>query len=749
MIAWLAVLLGLDSAWGQSPPTLTTPPDPLQGPARGTIPLRLTLSTSGAVSEVRVLTSSGDPALDARARSRARTLRFTPALDEEGRPIAVVLTLEWPIRGPEAPGGDASRTMLELVVVGERETLPRPAVTLDDIRFLPGSGGDIVRAVQNLPGVARPPFGLGQLLIRGTAPEDSAFYLDGVRIPSVFHFGGLSTVLNADLLKDATLFASNYSARYGRSLGGVVDLALDDRPPRASRGYASVDLFQATAFGQVGLPRATITASVRRSYIDAILQPILPSFVEQTVRAPRFFDAQGRVLLHGDRNTVDSMVLASNDAFAVFGEEDDAPIVSIQAGFVKGRFRLRSVGSQPWQREIAVLLGPEWQTLELEDDGIAQEVGFVGNGRIEVTRDWPELFARFGTDIGVRTQRWAFDVPTFGDPDDGSGLSLEPAVYAELTGRAERWAWRLGLRGDLQLATLDGDEDGDTAEATAPRVRLAGALDPRALVRFQPTDSAAISLSAGRFSQFPTLRQLEPLASADLGPQTAIQLAATWEQRLLDGVDLRLTAFHSELSQLVVGRQDAFEFFTTPPKPGPTDDGDWANDGNGRVDGLEIQVSARGRRTLGMISATLARSTRQDRPDDAYRPFAYDQPLNLVALLTRQLGRGWRLGGRVRYSSGTPYTAVRFTVLDLESRSHLPVFDEEFSSRTSAFAALDVRIDKTWEYARWKLSLYVDATNVTNRRNIELITFNRDFTEERPISGLPIVPAFGLRADIP
>ncbi|MEM6926726.1 MAG: TonB-dependent receptor [Myxococcota bacterium] len=737
---WLATQAG-----AQAPPTLIEPPAPLTGASSGTIPLRLTVSDQGVVTEVQLLASSGDPALDARARSRARALRFAPATDADDRAIAVVLTLNWPIRGPDATSGGEPEAMLEMVVVGEREEEPRPAVSLDDIRYLPGNGGDIVRAVQNLPGVARPPFGLGQLLIRGTAPEDSAFYLDGVRIPSVFHFGGLSTVLNADLLEDATLLASNYGARYGRSLGGVVDLALDDRKPEGSRGYASVDLFQATAFGQAALPNATVTASVRRSYIDAILQPILPNFVEQPVRAPRFFDTQARLLTHGLRHTTDTLLLASSDAFAVLGEEEDQAIVAIQSGFVKGRFRLRSVGNPRWDHEFALLVGPEWQTLELEDEGIAQETGVVGNGRIEVTRDAGPLFTRLGADVAVRTQQWAFDVPTFGEADDGQGAAILPAAYGELTGRSDRWSWRLGLRGDLQYVLLTGEV---LADGT-PAVRQSAALDPRAQVRFQPGEATALSVSAGRFSQFPTLRQLAPATSATLGPSSAVQLSATWEQRLLDAVELRVTGFHTELSQLVVGRQDAFAFFTTPPKPGPTDDGDWANDGNGRVSGVELQLSARGRKTLGWISATLARSTRQDRADQAYRPFAYDQPLNLVALLSRQFGKGWRVGGRIRYSSGTPYTAVRYSVYDLEGQDYLPVFDEAFSSRTSAFAALDLRVDKAWEYARWKLSLYLDVTNVTNRSNVELVTFSPDFSEERPITGLPIVPAFGLRADIP
>ena len=67
-------------------------------------------------------------------------------------------------------------------------------LSADQIQYLPGSNGDVVKAIQNLPGIARAPSGIGQLIIRGTAPEDSAFYVDGSPAPEVFHFGGLTTV---------------------------------------------------------------------------------------------------------------------------------------------------------------------------------------------------------------------------------------------------------------------------------------------------------------------------------------------------------------------------------------------------------------------------------------------------------------------------------------------------------------------------------------------------------------------------
>ena len=61
----------------------------------------------------------------------------------------------------------------------------------EEFRRIPGTQGDTLKAIQNLPGVARAPFGGGQLSVWGSAPQDTRTYVDGVSIPTLYHFGGL------------------------------------------------------------------------------------------------------------------------------------------------------------------------------------------------------------------------------------------------------------------------------------------------------------------------------------------------------------------------------------------------------------------------------------------------------------------------------------------------------------------------------------------------------------------------------
>ena len=100
----------------------------------------------------------------------------------------------------------------------------RRTISMEEARRIPGTFGDPVRVIQNLPGAARSPFGTGFLVIRGANPQDSGVYVDGIRIPLIYHLGGYVSVLNADLVDSVDYLPGSYGVHYGRSLGGVIDV---------------------------------------------------------------------------------------------------------------------------------------------------------------------------------------------------------------------------------------------------------------------------------------------------------------------------------------------------------------------------------------------------------------------------------------------------------------------------------------------------------------------------------------------
>jgi hypothetical protein len=128
--------------------------------------------------------------------------------------------------------------------------------------------------------------------------------------------------------------------------------------------------------------------------------------------------------------------------------------------------------------------------------------------------------------------------------------------------------------------------------------------------------------------------------------------------------------------------------------------------------------------------------------------FDYDQTHILTALGSMKIGRGWQIGARFRYITGRPYTPYAGGVLDHDAGVYAPLEGAANSARLPARHQLDLRIDKGWQFASWKLSAYLDVQNVYNRENSEDIGYNYDFSENKPVPGLPILPILGLRGEL-
>ena len=108
-----------------------------------------------------------------------------------------------------------------MVVIADKPEpdITRRTITVKEIQKIPGTFGDPVRVIQNLPGTARAPFGTGLVVVRGSNPEDTAFYVDGIRVPLIYHLGGLVSIINEDLVGSVDYLPGGYGVEYGRSMG--------------------------------------------------------------------------------------------------------------------------------------------------------------------------------------------------------------------------------------------------------------------------------------------------------------------------------------------------------------------------------------------------------------------------------------------------------------------------------------------------------------------------------------------------
>src|SRR4051812_348506 len=204
------------------------------------------------------------------------------------------------------------------VVRGRRAQVETVEQTLqaEEIKYIPGTQGDTLKAVQNLPGVARAPYGIGLLPVWGSSPADTRVYLDGVNIPTLYHFGGLRSTVNSEMVDALTFVPGGYQADHGLGLGGIIDV--QTRRPRTDglHGYAQLDLLDGSAMLEGPLTsKLSFAAAARRSWVDQTL----PYFTSSSLQlSPVYWDYQGRLSYRATtRDTVDVFVLGSDDRLSV------------------------------------------------------------------------------------------------------------------------------------------------------------------------------------------------------------------------------------------------------------------------------------------------------------------------------------------------------------------------------------------------------------------------------------------------
>lgn len=638
---------------------------------------------------------------------------------------------------PELAVFERVQEVIEVRAARRTTDITERTLSQEEVRYLPGTGGDVVKVVQNLPGVARAPLGVGQLIIRGTAPEDSSFFLDGANIPIVFHFSGLSTILNGDLVSEVAYLPGNYGARYGRALGGLVDLRTKDTVPEKSRGYVSLDLFQGTAYVEATADEnSAIQLSIRRSWIDSILTPVL-SGTGVNIRAPQYWDMQARIL-HKTKGggTIDGLLVFSDDAFSVVGADGEGVAIGLTTTFIKARTRWKQPLGGGWTNELVLAGGPEDQSFAFDGDPDAayeRALGFSLREEIERPSGKGVVGWRIGADLTGGRDEFKYNVVAFSPYEAEKAWNFAPAVYVEPSVQLGPVVVTPGLRADWLI------QDFGYARGT---------IDPRLSTKIVATPTTIVKASVGRYSQFPTTRQLAPGGdgNTDLTEAWSLQTSAGITQELPLNLNLEVTGFYNRLYDLVVGREDRFKFFTGPPPIGPFDTEGYANEGEGRVCGVEMLLKLDGPTTLGLLSATFSNSVRFDR-DGEEELFTYDQPYVINALVSQKLPKRWRVGVRARVGAGDPYTPVVNRVYDQQSRAFFPVYGEVDSARLPPTWSVDVRVDKEWKFKQWAFTTYLDLQNAFNVQNPEVMSWTWDYSAEDPITGLPVIPGFGVRGE--
>lgn len=642
----------------------------------------------------------------------------------------------------------------------EKESINRQTVTLEEIRRIPGTGGDPVRAVQNLPGVARPPFGTGQIVVRGASPQSTKTFLQGDEIPLIYHFFGGPAVVSAEMIESVDFYPGNYRARYGRALAGIVDL--QTRSPKMDRvhGYTEIDLLDATA--QIEGPisdKVGFAASARRSYIDAILPAVLPEDTTDLSVAPRYYDYQGWLTWEPDpQHDLELFAYGSNDRVAALFDEPggDAQVqitgLDLENAFYRGQLRWEwRPDSGEFENDVMLSYGLNKFGFEAANnlffDLTYNQFQFREDFRWKMT-DRVEFNA--GLDVQAGWTDFSAEIPGFesstpqSDPS-GTGGGQPGFGTAGAVAQGERAAVLYpALYSELEIEPIEGLELIPGIRADYYNQVDEFAHSPRFNARWAVSDLVALKGGIGRFTQPPTPGTVdETFGNPEVTYEKAMQYSAGTEVTPLEYLEIDTTLFYQDLWDLVSSSSDT----RIDPESGEAEPEGFDNSGEGRAWGVELLVRHQpANKFFGWLAYTLSWSQRKNLESGDWVPYQYDQRHILTMVAGYNLPWDVDVSARFRLVSGNPETPVVGSVYDVDGDEYQPVYGAPNSVRADTFHQLDVRVDKEFVFNTWRLGVYLDIINVYNAMNEEGTRYNYDYTESTPVTGLPIIPTLGVNA---
>jgi outer membrane receptor protein involved in Fe transport len=249
----------------------------------------------------------------------------------------------------------------------------------------------------------------------------------------------------------------------------------------------------------------------------------------------------------------------------------------------------------------------------------------------------------------------------------------------------------------------------------------------------------AFTAGAGVYGQPPGAEDMSPVfGNPRIGSSRAIHTSAGISAKVRPTLTFEAVGFYKKYYDLV-SRSEA-----QSPAVGQS----LTQDGTGRSYGVQSMLRQEiTRGFFGWITYTISRSERRDHADRDWRLFDYDQTHVLGILASYDIGHGFEVGGRFRYTTGMPRTPVVDSFMVSPPGLYQPVFGLQNSSRIPAFYQFDARAEKSFVLRKRKLSVFLDVQNLTNRKNPEEIIYSQDYQQRSTISGLPTLAIGGARLE--
>ncbi len=580
---------------------------------------------------------------------------------------------------------------------------------------------DPLRAVQNLPGVSSNNDFDARFSLRGADFSRIGLYLDDVLLHAPFDMlqgenaQASATAFNGDMVEEMELHEGAWPERYEDRTAGILDVHTRDgnRDNFTIRASASASNAGVMAEGPLGKSkRGSWIFGVRKSYLQYIFARTFPN----TTVIFGFEDAQGRLTYDlTPHNTVTLYVLES---YSTLGRSN---LSTLGVNSLSGAAYHYTFANLGWRyspgEKFLVSTHAAWMREKYDDTNPTSHPlanGFYGEWVANSNATWywnSRTLLDFGTSL--RQIRESGDTIQYNNVvtnlqllDHSNGDALHAGGYAQ-----QSWT---GLEGHLHLsagARWDHFSIGQSAPISA-QASAAFVLGPS--TRFQ--------LGWGQYAQYQELALLtSPLGGHGLLPSRSNQAIAAVEQRLGSRTRLRLEYYNRADRDLAFQPLDyprllwpSLKVFAPPLNP------PYVNSERGYSRGAEVFLQrSSANRFTGWISYAYGHAEMTDGITLSHFPSDYDQRHTVNIYGGYRIKPTVNLSLRSSYGSGFPIPGY---LTKVGSLYYLTLVRNQL--RMPAYSRTDLRVNKSWTKARWKLTLYGEVVNLTNRTNYVFDSFN-------------------------
>ena len=653
-------------------------------------------------------------------------------------------------------------------------------LTTEEIKSNPGGNFDISKVIQSLPGVGGGAGGGGfrnDIIIRGGAPSENVFYLDGIEMPVINHFqtqgsaGGPQGILNVSFIEDVKLSSSAFDARYDNALSSVFQFK--QKTGNINKLQGNIRLSATELSGTLEGPlskdkKTTFLASIRRSYLQllftAIDLPIRPSYWDFQTKITRQIDKKTTLSFIGigaiddfrfaaiKKATPEKLYILNSNAFIKQWTYTAGLSLKrlVKNGFVNIALSRNTFDNDVNQYEDNTTQIEAQKTLTYRSRETENKL------RVDINKNINDWKIAYGTVAQVSE----YDTKTFAvirrELKDGFGNIIQNAVtvnftsplnsflrygaFAQVSKRFfnSRLGISAGLRSDMNTFTTTGNNGLKT-------------LSPRISASYILADKWTANASIGRYFKIAPYTILgfannaNNLVNKNSLYQRSDHYVAGIEYLPNDGLRFTAEGFYKDYANVPVSISKGISLANLGGDFNVLGNEAVVTNGKGRAYGFEFFAQKKlTNKFFGILSYTFYRSEYAGL-DNKLIASAWDNRHLLTVTWGYKFPRNIELGLKFRYQGGalySPFDDVASKANYLSLGQGIVDYARLNTRRLGGFNSGDVRIDKKWNFKKMTIDLFLDVTNWYIAKNPAIPTYtfrrNANNTAFLTTNGLPI-----------